>query len=152
MTRERAWPQAAAGLSFLKELWQPGPDAAEYLYGRFYRPSPRIELGQSLLDTATAAIDISDGLLQDAGHIAAASGVCLELISAAVPLSEALASGDSKKTLQLALSGGDDYELCFTLASGARAPSGCTRIGTVIDGEGVKIDLPVDFPTGYQHF
>ena len=51
-----------------------------------------------------------------------------------------------------ALTGGDDYELCFTLPAGEMAPEDCTRIGVVEAGEGVDCGIPIDMPTGYQHF
>ncbi|MEP5607419.1 MAG: thiamine-phosphate kinase [Marinobacter alexandrii] len=144
---------AAGALAFLNGEWQPEPDAAEYLLDRFHRPRAQIELGSELLGNATSAIDISDGLLADAGHIASASGVCIELESAALPLSAALESnGNSDTVLKWAISGGDDYELCFTLPKGVSVPEGCTRIGQVVAGEGVKLDQNVDFETGYQHF
>ena len=144
---------AAGALAFLNGEWQPEPEAAQYLVDRFYRPRARIELGLELLPQATAAIDISDGLLADLGHIAAASGVGIELESALVPVSSELASaGDSQIALKWALSGGDDYELAFTLPADATAPSGCTRIGKVVAGNDVKIDTDIDFESGYQHF
>ncbi|MEP4147224.1 MAG: thiamine-phosphate kinase [Halioglobus sp.] len=144
---------AAGALAFLNGEWQPEPDAAEYLLDRFHRPRARIELGRELLVSATSAIDISDGLLADAGHIASASGVCIELESAALPISAALESnGNSDTVLKWVVSGGDDYELCFTLPKGVSVPEGCTRIGQVVAGEGVKLDQNVDFETGYQHF
>ena len=83
---------AAGALAFLQEQWQPAPEHAEYLLDRFNRPSARLDLGRELLGRATAAIDISDGLLADAGHIAAASGVKLSIEPSALPLSPALAS------------------------------------------------------------
>lgn len=144
---------AAGALAFLNGEWQPSPEAAEYLVDRFYRPRARMELGLELLDKATAAIDISDGLLADAGHIAAASGVAIEIETRALPASDALQSnGDSEKILTWALSGGDDYELCFTLPPGAVVPPNCTRIGRVMEGQGVKTDIDIDLKPGYQHF
>ena len=144
---------AAGALAFLNGEWQPEPDAAEYLLERYHRPKARIALGIELLDSATSAIDISDGLLADAGHIAAASGVCIELESAALPLSSALVSNTNSGTiLKWAISGGDDYELCFTLPPEASVPRGCTQIGRVTAGQGANIDQNVDFETGYQHF
>lgn len=144
---------AAAALAFLNELWQPDPAAAEFLYQRFYRPSPRLELGQALLGSATAAIDISDGLLADAGHIAAASGVRLEIDPAALPISAALSNcDDESRRLAWQLAGGDDYELLFTLPDVADLPTGCTVIGHVTDGEGVHCPIPVSGESGYQHF
>ena len=59
---------------------------------------------------------------------------------------------DRDRQLRWALSGGDDYELCFSLPSALPVPGGCTRIGEVVAGEGVDCGLEIDFPTGYQHF
>lgn len=144
---------AAAALAFLNDQWQPSPQDAEFLLQRFNRPIARLDLGQELLGKASAAIDISDGLLADAGHIAAASGVGIRVDAAALPLSAALrAHGDSEQGLRWALAGGDDYELCFCLPAEQVAPEGCTRIGEVVPGEGVVTGLDLDFGKGYQHF
>jgi thiamine-monophosphate kinase len=144
---------AAAGLAFLQGQWQPSPEHAEYLHRRFYRPEPRLALGRSLLGVATAAIDISDGLLADAGHIADASGVGILLDPGLLPLSAALRScPDSEQALRWALAGGDDYELCFTLPAGRAAPAACTVIGTVVAGAGVECGLEIDSAPGYRHF
>jgi thiamine-monophosphate kinase len=144
---------AAGALAFLNGEWHPEPDAAEFLLQRFHRPRARVELGRELLGKATSAIDISDGLLADAGHIAAASGVSIDIECGRVPLSSALNSHpDSETKLKWALSGGDDYELCLTLPEEATTPEGCTRIGRVTKGQGVKVDQDIDFAAGYQHF
>ena len=145
---------AAAGLAIIQDRLQPASAAdGEYLLQRFYRPQPPLSLGLKLAATATAAIDISDGLLADAGHIAAASGVQIRLDCAAIPLSDALKSCPNQDTaLDWALSGGDDYELCFCLAPAVEPPSGVTRIGEVIAGEGVSCDRQPADTTGYQHF
>ena len=144
---------AAGALAFIQDQWQPAPEHAEYLFARFYRPTARLALGGELLGRATAAIDISDGLLADAGHIAAASGVKIDIQSELLPLSAALASySDQKQALTWALCGGDDYELCFTQPADLPAPSGCTRIGEVTAGEGVVCDVDVDIASGYRHF
>jgi thiamine-monophosphate kinase len=144
---------AAGALAFLQEKWQPEPQHAEYLWSRFYRPRARLELGVALQGLATAAIDVSDGLLADAGHIAAASGVAIVIDPALIPLSKALLSQDSRQqALQWALTGGDDYELCFTLPEGKPAPQGCVRIGVVQVGEGVDCGMEIDGNSGYSHF
>ena len=144
---------AAGGLAFLQDRWQPAPEHADYLLNRFYRPTARLGLGMELLGQATAAIDVSDGLLADAGHIAAASGVKLNIESGLLPLSPALISHSHfAESLEWALCGGDDYELCFTLPADLSAPQGCTRIGEVTRGSGVSCDLEVDIATGYRHF
>lgn len=144
---------AAGALAFLQEQWQPIPEHAQYLLGRFNRPRARIDLGRALLGRASAAIDVSDGLLADAGHMAAASGVKICIETDLLPLSPALSSHHSRKqVLQWALTGGDDYELCFCLPAGAPMPTGCTRIGQVEEGTGVDCGLAIDIPAGYQHF
>ena len=144
---------AAGALALLQGQWQAAPDHAEFLLDRFNRPRARLELGRELLGRATAAIDISDGLLADAGHIAAASGVKIRIETDLLPLSPALSSHDSpEQILQWALAGGDDYELCFCLPAGEHPPTGCTRIGKVEAGAGVDCGLEIDIPPGYQHF
>jgi thiamine-monophosphate kinase len=87
-----------------------------YLLGRLYRPSPRISEGMILRAIASSAIDISDGLVADLGHILEASHVGAVLEVDRLPLSTALQKiKDKKYGWELALTGGDDYELCFTL-------------------------------------
>lgn len=144
---------AAAGLAVLQGQYRPEPALAEYLEQRFYRPRPRLELGIELRGRASAAIDISDGLLADAGHIAAASGVQLRLQPELLPLSAALlAHPDREQVLRWALAGGDDYELCFCLPAGMDAPEGCSRIGVVAVGEGVICPGAEQLDLGYRHF
>ena len=144
---------AAAGLACLQGEWQPAPAAQEFLTQRYLRPAPPLQLGQQLLGLASAAIDISDGLLADAGHVADASGVEITINSATLPLSAALQSHPSQEqALQWARRGGDDYELCFTLGAQHRAPAGCTAIGRVAEGAGVVCDIGGPEAAGYQHF
>jgi thiamine-monophosphate kinase len=83
---------------------------------RFLFPTPRLALGKCLRGYASACIDVSDGLLGDVGKLAHASGCGVELSYAELPLSEALveAVGD-ERARELALTGGDDYELCFAV-------------------------------------
>ncbi|MEM8561262.1 MAG: thiamine-phosphate kinase [Pseudomonadota bacterium] len=144
---------AAAGLAILKGEWQAQPEHAEYLLHRFNRPEARLDLGRSLLESATAAIDISDGLLADAGHLAAASGVRVCIESERLPLSEALRSHpDPDQVRQWALTGGDDYELCFSLPPSLPIPSGCSRIGSIVEGHGLLCDAKAVTESGYAHF
>ncbi len=144
---------AAGALAFLQDQWQPTAEHAEYLLERFNRPRARLDLGLALLGCATSAIDISDGLLADAGHMAAASGVKICIETDLLPLSPALSSHpDREKIMQWALTGGDDYELCFCLPAGVQAPAGSTLIGRVEAGSGVDCGLEIDIPPGYQHF
>ena len=85
---------------------------------RLNRPVPRIRTGIVLRDIATSCIDISDGLLADLGHILNASKVGAEVKLPDIPCSDSLKKIDRELALELALTGGDDYELCFTLPNG----------------------------------
>jgi thiamine-monophosphate kinase len=146
---------AAAALQVIEGRWPGDSDEGDYLERRYYRPAPRLELGQTLLGQASAAIDLSDGLLADAGHIAAASGVRIVIDPDRLPLSPALQHHPNRDTaLRWALTGGDDYELCFTLPPEAPVPEGCTRIGQIEEGAGVGCGLDLDLKdvTGYRHF
>jgi len=108
---------SAAGLALL--LGQENIDdssAREALVKRHLRPVPRILQGQALRDLATSAIDISDGLISDLQHVLKASGCGARLNLDALPLSEAMRQHFTpEKSLAWALSGGEDYELCFTV-------------------------------------
>jgi thiamine-monophosphate kinase len=134
---------------------------------RLYEPTPRVALGQALRGLATAAIDVSDGLLADLGHICRLSKVGAVVELAAVPLSPIGAKhvkSDAGRTAIVA--GGDDYELCFTahpnsresiqdLANVLGVP--LTRIGQVKRGKGVSLHGPDGKPVkidgrGYDHF
>ncbi|MGO1071112.1 thiamine-phosphate kinase [Lysobacter sp. CA199] len=95
---------------------------AARLFERLHRPTPRVAAGRALRGLVRAGIDISDGLLADLGHVCAASGVAACIEVDALPASTALAAacaGDSRRILQL--SGGDDYELCFTAPARQRS-------------------------------
>jgi thiamine-monophosphate kinase len=108
---------SAAGLALLLE--QLTVDNAEHrntLLQRHLRPTPRILQGQALRGLATSAIDISDGLISDLKHVLTASGCGARIDLDALPLSEALlGSVDGDQALKWALTGGEDYELCFTV-------------------------------------
>ena len=94
--------------------------SAEVQY-RLHWPQPRIAQGQALAGLASAAIDISDGLLADLGHVCKASGAGAEIHCKALPLSKEVAgSVEQSGDWSLPLAGGDDYELCFTLPEGKR--------------------------------
>ena len=89
-------------------------------------PAPRVALGERLLGMASAAIDVSDGLTGDLGHVLRASGVGAQVELAALPCSEVmrrqLAGTQRETALRCLLAGGDDYELCFT-APNQHAPA-----------------------------
>ncbi len=146
---------AAAGLAFLNNEWEPDQADREFLARRFFRPESRLNLASSLLKIASAAIDISDGLLADVGHIASASSLSIRIDARKIPLSPALSKlENSQQVLEWALSGGDDYELCFTMPANKTVPSGCTVIGFTTSGNGVSCDGVeiIGSRKGYRHF
>ena len=119
---------------------------------RFYRVDPRLALGMSLRGVASAAIDISDGLIADLGHLCAASAVAAEVDLEAVPVE----SGVDPVT---ALSCGDDYELLFTAGDTPAIQATVHAIGRIVSGAGVRVldrgrplSRAVADPTGYRHF
>ncbi len=146
-------------------LGQRSADAtiAEPLLAHYWSPQPQLALGLALRGKATSAMDISDGLLADCGHIAKASAVSLLIERQQLPLSQALLAfvGDEAARVA-ALSGGDDYVLAFTLPSVELAPLlargwpihviGRVEAGqgvTLLDANGQDITPAV---RGYQHF
>ncbi len=132
-----------------------------------HQPQPRVALGVALRGIANSAIDISDGLLGDLGHVLAASQVAAEIDFASLPVSEVL-SGYMRHPLgrKCVLSGGDDYELCFTapvtrhaeilgIGTGLDLPLAC--IGKITGGSGCVVHDASGNPMnvgsgGYDHF
>jgi thiamine-monophosphate kinase len=142
------------------------PDIDAWLQARLARPEPRVDAGIALRGLATAAIDVSDGLAADLGHILSASRVGARLTVDDLPLSSALLQKlPRERAWQLALSSGDDYELCFTVAADLAGqverllPSlgcGCAVIGTITAHTGLEC-LRADGShfrpaPGYRHF
>ena len=137
-------------------------DSDGTLAGRYLLPQPRLGLGQALVGRASAALDVSDGLVADLGHIAATSGGRIVIDSERVPLSPAAraALAADPRLMETILTGGDDYELAFTAADAlpdaiAGVPVAC--IGRVEAGSGVAVldreGRPVTlFAGGYRHF
>jgi thiamine-monophosphate kinase len=116
-------------------------DPDGYLKARYDVPTPR--LGLPLAGWARAAMDVSDGLFQDLGHICRASGVSATVEAARIPLSpQAAAAGMAWR--EIAWVGGDDYELLLAAPDGVAPPGGvaATRIGRFAAGEGVTIEGP----------
>ena len=103
---------AALGLAVLQGRLSPSMSASEFLIRRYRLPEPRIALGEALRGVAHAAIDISDGLIADLGHVLDISGKGAEIHTDWIPLSQAAAP--HRGALEAALTGGDDYELLFT--------------------------------------
>ena len=136
---------------------------AEPLLGHYWSPQPQLALGMALRGKATSALDISDGLLADCGHIAKASAVSLVIERQRLPLSAALLAflGD-EQARSAALSGGDDYVLAFTLPPAELGPLLAEGwpvhvVGRVEAGAGVRLldagghDI-TPAVRGYQHF
>lgn len=121
----------------------------DFLVSRLNRPQPQVAAGIVLRGLANACIDVSDGLLADLGHIAKASGVGIEIGEDCLPRTAALNDRfDADSCRQFQLSGGDDYELAFTIAEAdidamreamARVQCRVSRIGRVIGGSGVHV-------------
>ena len=114
---------AALGLRVLKGELRTTARHARFLVARHHRPDPRIVLGRRLVGVASSAIDISDGLVADLGHICESSCVGAEIETAAIPLSPATlaAIGARPELLDDVLAGGDDYELVFTAPKARRS-------------------------------
>jgi thiamine-monophosphate kinase len=114
--------EAALGLAHLKGRVALAPPAAEACVARLEAPAPRVALGKRLRGVAAAAIDVSDGLLADLGHVAAQSKLAAEIEYEAVPRAVALAAcPDRALADECLLAGGDDYELVFTASPDKRA-------------------------------
>lgn len=157
---------AGAGLQLQLRAWgnaSLAPDDKTYFKQRLEQPTPRIEIGQQLAGIASAAIDISDGLLADLGHILDKSRVGARLDLAALPLSLAMSKMDRETAERFALQSGDDYELCFTVPPQYCSviehdfKQQCTLIGTITDDDGIYFiddnDALIALKgTGYDHF
>ena len=142
---------------------RPAASAGELL-ARLRRPVPRLPLGSALRGIASAAIDVSDGLCQDLGHVLEASGAGARVDARLLPLSAALLEvvGDTAART-LALSAGDDYELLFTVApdrvnrlEDLEVADSMTEIGVIEPEPGLRLVGPsgrmVPAPSGFRHF
>jgi len=157
---------AAAGLGVEQGRVTAVGEAAMYLRERFLYPAPRVTLGERLRSYASACIDVSDGLLGDAAKLARASGCGAEIAYEELPVSETLlhAVGE-ERARELALTGGDDYELCFSVRPAhvgrllAELPPerwGYTRIGALREAAGADVlrggNVMSFSHSGYDHF
>ncbi|MGO1463589.1 MAG: thiamine-phosphate kinase [Marinobacter sp.] len=134
----------------------------QYVLERYHHPRPRLKLGEALRHLATAAIDVSDGLLADLNHILEASSVGASVERAHIPVSPALARLKGSAATDYALHSGDDYELCATLAEAtwANAPPSLkqqfTVIGVVESTPGLRLDgttvMSGSDAVGFDHF
>lgn len=158
---------AAGALEFLLKKTQPkNKNIQETLLARFNYPSARVELGTRLLGLASSAIDISDGLLADLQHILQASDVGARIDIAKLPCSDSLlAQYSTAQAQQLAATGGDDYELCFTVPAdkvnelnqlSQQLDLPLTCIGEIRSDKSFVVNhnnKPTQISqTGYQHF
>lgn len=150
---------------FRGRLALPG-EAFERVRARMECPTPRVALGLALRGVATSAIDLSDGLVGDLGHVLARSRVGATVDADALPRSEVLAAQPADRRREFGLAGGDDYELLFSasplrerevLAAAAHAGCGAARIGRIdaepglrlVDAAGQALKLTL---AGYDHF
>ncbi|MFC1989686.1 thiamine-phosphate kinase [Chloroflexota bacterium] len=157
---------ASAGLKMLTENLRFGAEAAASLKKAFLKPCPRVAEGQILAEQGVrAAIDISDGLVSDLGHVCQASQVGARIEIDRIPIQPAVKANFGDRALELALSGGEDYELLFTAGAEVidkvKAVASCpiTVIGeitadkvgkiTLVDAKGSPVNLP---KTGWDHF
>jgi thiamine-monophosphate kinase len=161
---------AALGLEAAQGRLKGGGGTADlaFLSERYRLPRPRVDVGPLLIGIAHAGMDISDGLIQDLGHLCRASGVGAEIRADLVPLSPAMATilAADQSRLATVLTGGDDYELLFTAAPeetaalaeiSIRTRVPLTAIGSVVAQAGVVVlradGTPVVLErTGWRHF
>ena len=158
---------AALALAALQGRYPLSDDEREACLPALHRPQPRVELGLLIGASAHSAIDISDGLLADLGHILRASNVGAEIRLRDIPVSRAVSAHFADKAVQqMVLAGGDDYELCFTaparqhgeiakLTSLLALPLTC--IGHITEAPGLIVrgldDAPLELGKhGYDHF
>ena len=164
---------ARLSLGALRQEWALSTEEFSEVSQRIHNPIPRIELGQHLIGLAHAAIDISDGLLGDLSHILRQSSVSADILIDQVPGSKILNSQSIELQRLCKLTGGDDYELCFTAAKekssqiealSSRLGLKLTKIGSIterteklirlIDGQGQELSssLSEQYLKSFDHF
>jgi len=144
---------AAGGLAVLGR----GFRSPRVLVEAYRRPEPPYDAGRIAAEAgATAMIDVSDGLIADAGHIAEDSAVAIDVRTSAFEIPEplhAVGSALGADPVQFILGGGEDHALLATFPDAGSVPEGWSVIGEVAVGEGVTVDgAPYDGPTGWTHF
>jgi len=144
---------AAGGLAVLGR----GFRSPRALVEAYRRPAPPYEAGRAAAEAgATSMIDVSDGLVADAGHLAADSGVAIDIHAAAFDIPEplhAVGAALGANPLGFILGGGEDHSLLATFPDADAVPEGWSVIGTVGEGAGVTVDgSSYDGPTGWTHF
>lgn len=162
---------AGLGLAALSGAIKISAADKSFLTGRYQLPSPRVSLGGALGGHASASIDVSDGLIADAGHIAEQSKVAIDLFAEKIPLSDAARSwlqkeDDPDAALARLVSFGDDYEILFTAPASRRrsiemasqvTKTAVARVGMVAKGGGVRLlnssGAPIEINrAGFDHF
>jgi len=159
----------AAALELIINDYEDHTDS-DRLLRRFYCPEPQIQAGLKLRSIASACIDISDGLMADLGHICKASGVTAVIQTEQLPIAAEILERSPLDALEWALCGGDDYQLCFTVAADQLAKVealidlgelDARRIGTIKPGDQSIITVSVIdknntlltvVKPGYNHF
>ncbi|EAQ64258.1 Putative thiamin-monophosphate kinase [Marinomonas sp. MED121] len=135
-------------------------DIYEHFYDAYWRPESRLIAAMALKRVVSSMLDVSDGLVQDIHHILKASSVGAQIDAGLIPVSEALLQWQPDSALTLALTGGDDYELCFTAPESAREEIAlitqtlhlpCKKIGQITDSGFVVEGYEGEFE-GWQHF
>ena len=156
-------PAERAGSKWVRELNPERPEV-DVLLKRFCYPQPRLELGQALAGVAGACMDLSDGLAEDLPRLLRSSGLGARVEVERLPLSAELdAYAGPQQARQLAWSGGDDYELCFTVSpehenrlASIAAHTPLTRIGEIRRGNVLEVLLEGDpwqpEAPGFRHF
>lgn len=151
---------AAAAVPIVTGELQVSSERFDYFYERYWRPQPRLIAGMALKRVVHAMMDISDGLAQDIQHILKASGVGANLDANALPISSELRKWHPESAVELALTGGDDYELCFTASKEQAGEIAlitqtlslpCSKVGEIVE-EGFRIQGYNGEISGWQHF